>query len=185
MLFPAPVLRNRALEVLQLVAGQQANLLERSKVLLRARQVACHEECLADVLVGATMARVELDRAPVVLESELVLLQVAVGKAEAVLQVRMVGLAHFRALEQAGGILPVLHLARPLARSVVRIAGGEIRISFVGSGTGHRGESHDGRAHQARTNECGEFVHRCANAFALASSGRAVSASLASATSLW
>jgi hypothetical protein len=68
-------------------------------VLLRGCQVTRHEVGLADVLVRAAMARINLDGALVMLEREVVLLQVAVGKAEIVLQVRMVGMAYLRALE--------------------------------------------------------------------------------------
>ena len=45
--------------------------------------------------------RRQLDGAPVVLEREVVLLQVAVGKAEDILQVCVVGMAYLRALEKA------------------------------------------------------------------------------------
>ena len=151
---------------------------------LRARQLAYHEVGFADVLVRAAMARIELDGALVVFEREVVLLQVAVGIAKHVLQVRLVGMAHLRALEKARGVGPVLLLDRPLARGVVLVAGSEIGIRLVGVGGGDRGERRDRRAQKAHAGEAGEAPHSAANFFALTSSGRAVSASFASASSL-
>src|ERR1700682_4540775 len=76
--FLAAVLRDGAFEILQLLARQQADLFERSKVLPRARQVGGRQVGPADVLVRAAMAGIDLDRALVVFEREVVLLQVAI-----------------------------------------------------------------------------------------------------------
>src|SRR4029450_2318810 len=152
---------------------------------LRSRHVARHEVSLADVLVRAAMARIELDGAPVMLEREVVLLEVAMGKTEHGLQVRVVGMAQLRALEKARGLRPVLFLGRPLTRRVVLVTRYEIRIRIGRIGGSDRGECHDRRQKHAGANEAGATFHRIANFFALTSSGRAVSASLASPRRSW
>src|SRR5438876_9041654 len=93
--------------------------------------------------------------------------------------------AYLRALENAHGLSPLFLLDRPLARGVVLVARGEIGIRLVGIGGGDRGERRDRRAQQARAKEPHEPPHSAANFFALTSSGRAVSASFASARSFW
>src|SRR4029077_20225709 len=116
------------------------------------------------------MPRINLDGALVVLEREVVLLQVAVGITEHVLQVRLIGMAYLRALEKARSLGPVLFLDRPQARGVVLVARGEIGIRLVGVGGGDRGDGRDRRAQQDRAGEAGETPHSAANFFALTSS---------------
>ena len=140
------ILRDRAFEVLQLLAGQQANVPERSEVLVRVGEIARQEVRLTDVLVRATMARIELDGALVVREREVVLLQIAIGIAEDVLQVRVVGIAYLGTLEKAHGLRPILLVDRPFARSVVLVPLGEIGICVDRVGGGDRGKGHDRRA---------------------------------------
>ncbi len=62
-------------------------------MLLGAREVADHQVGLARVLVGAAVARIQLERAPVVLERGVELSEIAVGVPEVVLQVGIVGVA--------------------------------------------------------------------------------------------
>ena len=93
----------------------------------------------------AAMPRIERDRALIVLEREVELLKVAIGKTQAVLQVRVVGMALLRALEQARCLRPVLLLDRALARGVVLVAGGEIGIRLGRIGDGDRYERSDRR----------------------------------------
>ena len=115
-------------------------------MLPRARDISGQQICLADVFVRAAMAGVERDRLPVVLERELVLFQVAVGEPENVLQVSVIGITYFHALEKARGLRPVLPLDGPFARGVVVVAGGEIGIGLVGVGGGDGRERRDRRA---------------------------------------
>ena len=77
---------------------------------------------LADVLVRAAMARIELDRALVVSEGLVVLLEVAVRVAEVVLQVRVVRIAARGDREALHGFGPVLRVKGLLAGGVVLVA---------------------------------------------------------------
>ena len=140
---------------------------------------------LPDVFVCAAMAGIDLDGAPVVPECEFILLQVTVRKTEDVLYVCVIGIAEFSAFEKAHRLGPVADVNHLPARGVVFVTRGEIGIRFVRIGRGDRGEGHDRRTQQHCANETAEPDHRCANVFAFTSSGRAVSASFASAASFW
>ena len=152
-------------------------------MLFRIGEIARQEVRLADVLVRATMAWIELDGALVVRERQVVLLQVAVGIAEGILQVRVVGIAYLGALQEQHGLRPILLLDRPFARCIVLIPLGEIRVHLVRIGGGDRGEDHGRRAQQTCGDKSREPAHCEASFFALSSSGRAVSASFASVRS--
>ena len=130
-LFRATVFRNGLLEILQLFAGQEADVSECGEMPLRARHVSGHEIGLADVLVSAAMARIELDRALIVLEGEVELLQVAIGVAQVVLQIGVVGMPLLRALEEPHRLCPVLLVRQPLAGGIVRVAPREIGVGIV------------------------------------------------------
>ena len=75
------------LEIGKLLALKQADAAQQGEVLLRARKVVHHQVRLSDVLVRAAVPRIELDRALVVFEREVHLLEIAVGIAEIVVQV--------------------------------------------------------------------------------------------------
>src|SRR5258706_8752545 len=79
------ILRERFLQVGELFARQQANRTQRREVFLGVRDIAHHQVRLADVFVGAAVARLQLDRALVVPEGGVELLQVAVRIAEVIL----------------------------------------------------------------------------------------------------
>src|SRR5262245_52650163 len=96
---------------------------------LCALQVARQEICFADVFMRAAMSRVEVDGALVVLERKVELLQVAVGVAQAVLQVGLSRMALFRALIELYGDRPVFPLSRRFSRRIVLIALVEIRVA--------------------------------------------------------
>ena len=91
-------------------------------MLLRTRYVACDQVRLPDVLVSATMAWVELNSTPIMLECKLVLLQVAIRKSKNVLKVRVVWMTPLRALEESNSIDPVLLICCALSDSVVLVA---------------------------------------------------------------
>src|SRR5215468_12151924 len=82
-----PIGGNGRLEILVLLAGDQADAPQAREVLLRLRQVVDHEVGLAHVLVGSAMAGIELERAPVVIERELELARVTVRVAKIVLDI--------------------------------------------------------------------------------------------------
>src|SRR5215510_3171222 len=82
-----PIGRNGRLEILVLLAGDQADAPQAPEVLLRLRQVVDHEVGLTHVLVGSAMARIELERAPVMIERALELARVTVRVAQVVLDI--------------------------------------------------------------------------------------------------
>src|ERR671928_3503 len=69
---PAPTARavigDRLLEIFQLLARDETDLLQRGEVLLGLRQLVHEQISLADVLVGAAMPGVEPQRFAVMLE---------------------------------------------------------------------------------------------------------------------
>ena len=65
-----PVLCDGLLEVVELLAGEEADLLQRREMLLGLSQVVGHEVRVTDVLVGATMAGIELQGALMIREGE-------------------------------------------------------------------------------------------------------------------
>ena len=54
---------------------------------LRLGEVFHQQVCLADILVRAAVPRVQIERAPIVLEREVELLEIAVGIAQVILQI--------------------------------------------------------------------------------------------------
>src|SRR5262245_52526781 len=103
-------------------------------MLLGAREVAGHQVGLARVFVGATMSRVQLERAPVVLERVVELAEIPVGETEIVLQIRVVRVPERGLAEASSGFGPVFAIERVLARRVVRVAlgGSWFRFARVG-----------------------------------------------------
>ena len=57
---PAPVLVDLLLQIVELLARQQADLLQRLQMRFGLGQLADHQVGLADIFVGAAMARIEL-----------------------------------------------------------------------------------------------------------------------------
>src|SRR6266511_2409567 len=83
----AAVLRDFLLQVGVFLARDQADLLQRRQMLFGLGEIVYDEVRLADVLVGATVAWVELQRALIVSEGEIELAGVAIGVAEIILDV--------------------------------------------------------------------------------------------------
>jgi hypothetical protein len=175
------LLFERLLEVLQLLASQQADLAQRLQVPLGVRDVAHHQVGLADVLVRAAVARIDRERALVVPECRVVLLEVAVREPQVVLQVRVVGIAHLGLREACHCRLPVALLQGLAARGVIGVVRGEVRIGLFGIGVRRRRERREGEPRQRRREPP---VHcRATNAFACTTSGRAPSAPRVSSSS--
>ena len=89
---------------------------------------------LADVLVCAAVARVELQRALIVPEGAIELASIAIGVAEIVLDVSIARVAQRRRGEQRDGPWPILGVDRLLARCIIRVEldGAGIVFSRVG-----------------------------------------------------
>src|SRR5690349_8946445 len=171
---------DRFLQVVHFVAREQADLFERRELLLGAAQIAHQEIGLAEIFARAAVARIELDRAAVVLERGIVALQVAVRVAEPVLQVRIVGIAALGLRKARDRILPALLDDRFLAGRVIGIAVGGLGLRLVAVGEGARRECTERHRRAYRRGEC---PHRYATAiFALITSGRLPSDFAASCT---
>src|SRR5256886_16846117 len=127
------VLGDPFLEVLVPVAGNQADLLQGREVLLGLRQVVHHQVRLADVLVRPAVARIELERALVVLERRVEPARVAIRIAEIVLDVGVTRVAQCRRGEQPDPGAPVFRVDRGLAGGVVRAepCGGWLLIRWI------------------------------------------------------
>ncbi len=126
-----PILGDRLFQVLVFFAGNQADFLQRSQVLLGFREVVRHQIRFADVLVRAAVPGVELERALVMLEREVELTRVPVGVAEIVLDIGIAGVAERRRGKRLDRGAPVLRLDRLFARGVVRIELRRVRIAVV------------------------------------------------------
>src|SRR5262249_57237204 len=98
------------LQILILLARQQADFLEGREMLGRLGRVVDDEIGFADVFVRATMPRIELERAPVVLEGEVHLAGLAVRVAKIVLAVCVPRIAERGGGERPDRGLPVLRL---------------------------------------------------------------------------
>src|SRR6266566_8623882 len=89
----AAVLRDFLLQVFVFLTRDQADLLERRQVLFGLRELVHDQVGLADVLVCAAVARVELQRALIVPEGAIELASIAIGVAERVLDVSIARVA--------------------------------------------------------------------------------------------
>src|SRR6267143_2330995 len=118
-----PVLGQLLLEVAVLGAGEQADFPQGREVLLGLGEVPDHQVGLAQIFVRAAMARIELQRARIVLEGERHLAEVAVRVAQVVLDVRVARVAQRRRRKQPHRTLPVLLLDRLPAARVLGVAG--------------------------------------------------------------
>jgi hypothetical protein len=103
-----PIVGDGLLEILVLLAGDEADPLQGGEVLLGLGQVVGHEVRLTEVLVGAAMAGIELQRAPVMREGWLELAALAVGVAEVVLDVGVARVAKDSRGKQPDRGIPVL-----------------------------------------------------------------------------
>src|SRR6266545_5035454 len=103
-----PIVGDGLLEILVLLAGDEADPLQGGEVLLGLGQVVGHEVRLTEVLVGAAMAGIELQRAPVMREGGLELAALAVGIAEVVLDVGVARVAKDSRGKQPDRGIPVL-----------------------------------------------------------------------------
>src|SRR5215510_7090199 len=90
-------------------------------MLLGLGRIVGHQIGLADVLVGAAMARVELERLLVVREGRLELAALAIGVAEVVLDVRVAGVAERGRGKRPDRAVPVLGRDGRLPCRIVRI----------------------------------------------------------------
>ena len=88
-----PVVGDGLLEVLVFLAGDETDPLQRGQMLLGLGRVVGNQVRLADVLVSAAMAGVELERLLVVREGGLELAALAIGVAEVILDVRVTRVA--------------------------------------------------------------------------------------------
>lgn len=150
-------------------------------MLLRAGQIAGHQIGLADVFMRAAMARAELERALVVFEGEIELLEVAIRVAEVVLQVGIVRVAQRRPLETSRGLWLVFVFPGPFAGRVVRVARRCLWIVLCGVGDcRRRRRQHERECTQQDAPGAGAQPparHRCARkALARATSHRDASA---------
>ena len=100
-------------------------------MLLGLGDVADHQVGLAGVLVGSTVAWIQLERPPVVRERGIELPELPVCEAEVVVQVGVVWVAERRPAEALRGLAPVLALERLLARRVVGIARDRVGIGLL------------------------------------------------------
>src|SRR5207247_8487077 len=174
---------DRALQVGQLLAREQADPAKRRQVLLGLRQVAHQQVGLADVLVSAAVARVELERSLVVFERGVELTEMPVREPEVVLQVGVLGVAQRGLPESLDRFGPVLALVRQLAGRVVGVAGRRLGLGLRRVREGRRRHADDGGHGHRRSRRDPRTQRWPRNAFARAVSGRTVSALLASATS--
>src|SRR5215510_12687528 len=92
----AAILHNFLLQVFIFLARDQADLMECRQVLFGLRELVHHQVCLADVLVCAAVARVELQRALIVPEGEIELAGMAISIAEIVLDICITRVAQCR-----------------------------------------------------------------------------------------
>jgi hypothetical protein len=90
-------------------------------MLLGLGRVVGYQIGLADVLVGAAMARVELERLLVVREGRLELAALAIGVAEVILDIRVTRVAERGRGKRPDRAVPVLGRDSRLPRRIVRI----------------------------------------------------------------
>src|SRR5204863_679882 len=123
--------RDRAFKIGQLLARRRTDPAQRGQVLLGLGDVADHQVGLAGVLVGSTVAWIQLERPPVVRERGIELPELPVCEAEVVVQVGVVWVAEHRPAEALRGLAPVLALERLLARRVVGIERDRVGIGLI------------------------------------------------------
>jgi hypothetical protein len=115
---------DRLLEVVELAAAEEAELVELAEVLLRLGDIADHQVGLAEVLVGAAVLGIEAQRLVVVLEHQIHPRGAALPQRVSV-EVVVVGVVRAggkRGLHRRGGALPVVLLRRCLVALHRRIA---------------------------------------------------------------
>src|SRR5215813_7598204 len=104
------------------------------------------------------MARVERERALVVGEGEIELLEVPVRKSEEVVEVGAVRIAAFGDLQLRDRLRPVLRLHRGNARGVILVPLRQVRIGLFRIGERARREG----AERASQQHGWKTLHRCA-----------------------
>src|SRR5260221_6483011 len=114
---------NRFFEVFVFLAGDEADLPQGGELLLRFLHVVRQEISLAQVFARAAMARVELERALVVLEGGIELPGIAIGVTEEILDVGVAIVLQERLVQALDGALPVLRFDRLLSRGIVGSGG--------------------------------------------------------------
>ena len=102
-------MRDGLRQLLRLFAGG-ADLRQRRQVLLGLGEIADHQKGLADVLVGAKVLGVEVERPPVVREGVIEPAEIAIAVGEQVEDVRVARIGLRRSREKARGAFPVAGL---------------------------------------------------------------------------
>jgi hypothetical protein len=149
-------------------------------MLLRPGKVADHQVRLADVLVGAPMAGVQLQRPLVMAERLVEASGVAVGEAQEVLEVGVAVVLDLRPAEQLDGARPVLGLDRFLPQGVVGVRAAAGRLL---AGIGPRGRGADDGERDDQRRERSQRVAAVRKALASWISVRSASAFFPSAAS--
>src|SRR5206468_1590068 len=173
----SPVLGDGLLEVLVLLAGDEADPLQGSEMFLSLRQVVGHEVRLTDVLVGATMAGIELQGALIVREGERELAALAVGVAEVVLDVGVARVAKSGRGKRPDRGVPVLGRDGCFPGRVLRVEPSLLRRRVGRVGAGRARQQGEAEAKQADGDLDADHItyllaSRC---FASRSSGRSPS----------
>src|SRR6266850_11820 len=113
------VRRNCFFEVLVFLAGDEADLPQGGELLLRLLHLVRQEIGLAQVFARAAMARVELERALLMLERGIELPGVAIGVTEEILDVGVAIVLQKRLVQALDSALPVLRFDRFLSSGIV------------------------------------------------------------------
>src|SRR5882724_1172993 len=123
-----PVVGDGLLEVRVFLAGDETDPLQRGQMLLGLGRVVGHQVRLADVLVSAAMAGVELQRLLVVREGRLELAALAIGVAEVILDVRVARVAERGRGKRPDRAIPVLGRDGRFPRRIVRVEPSLLRL---------------------------------------------------------
>src|SRR6267154_652888 len=150
---------NRLFEVFVFFAGHEADLPQGGELLLRFLHVVRQEVSLAQVFARAAMARVELERAPVVFERGIELPGIAVGVSEEILDVGVAIVLQERLVQALDGALPVLRFDRLLSCGIVRAGGRSLLVLLARVGLRSRDRDED--ACENQRGECARHAAHC------------------------